>query len=116
MFEPFRKKLLPRREFYRRMTRTAACGAILILFSLSVGIFGYHFIGGIDWADAFVDASMILSGMGPVSPLRNTAVKLFAGCYAIYCGIALLATTGVIFAPVVHRALHKFHLEDNPGK
>ena len=66
-------------------------------------------------SDAFLDAAMILSGMGPVAPLQstNTAGKLFAGCYAIYCGIALIGTTAVIFAPVIHRALHKFHLEDS---
>ena len=74
---------------------------------------GYHWLGGLTWIDAFLDSAMILSGMGPLSPLRSDAAKLFAGCYAIYCGIALIATTGVMLAPVIHRALHKFHLEDD---
>ena len=104
--------LLPRREFFRRLGRSITAGVILIAFSLSIGILGYHEIGGLAWIDAFLDASMILSGMGPVSPLRTDAAKLFAGCYAIYCGITLIGTTGVILAPVIHRALHKFHLED----
>jgi hypothetical protein len=116
MFEPFQKKLLPRREFYRRLGWTTAIGAGLIGFSLSIGIVGYHFIGGLPWIDAFLDSAMILSGMGPVSSLQSNAAKLFAGCYAIYCGVALLATTGIIFSPVIHRGLHRFHLEDNPGR
>ena len=107
-----KRQLLPRREFIRRLGWSLAAGAVLLLISLTIGIVGYHEIGGLAWIDAFLDASMILSGMGPISPLHNDAAKLFAGCYAIYCGIALIGTTGVILAPVIHRALHKFHLED----
>jgi len=112
MFEKKHQKLLPRREFYHRLTRSFALGFVLILFSLSIGLAGYHFIGGLSWIDAFLDASMILSGMGPLSPLHTDGAKLFAGIYAIYCGIALIGTTAIIFAPAVHRALHKFHIED----
>ena len=114
MFEQRNQRLLPQREFIRRLGRSVALGAILIFFSLSIGVLGYHFVCGLAWIDAFLDAAMILSGMGPLSPIPSTAGKLFAGCYAIYCGIALLGTTGVILAPVIHRALHKFHLEDRP--
>ena len=112
MFEHRRQALLPRREFIRRLGWSLAAGGVLIAFSLSIGMVGYHLLGGLSWIDAFLDAAMILSGMGPMSPLHSDAAKLFAGCYAIYCGIALIATTGVILAPVIHRALHKFHLED----
>lgn len=112
MFEHRKHRLLPRREFIRRLGWSVAAGAVLITFSLSIGMLGYHYLNGLAWLDALVDAAMILSGMGPVSPLHSDAAKLFAGCYAIYCGIMLLATTGVILAPVIHRALHKFHLED----
>ena len=108
-------RLLPRREFIRRLGWSIAAGGVLILFSLTIGMIGYHEIGGLSWIDAFLDASMILSGMGPMSPLHTDTAKLFAGCYAIYCGIALIGTTGVILAPVIHRALHKFHLEDTAG-
>lgn len=111
MFEHHKQKLLPQREFIRRLGWSVAAGAGLIAFSLSIGMVGYHALGGLPWIDAFLDAAMILSGMGPVSPLQGDAVKLFAGCYALYCGIALIATTGVILAPVIHRGLHKFHLE-----
>ena len=111
MFEHRKDRLLPRREFALRLGRSVAAGGALILASLAIGMVGYHTLAGLSWIDSFVDAAMILSGMGPLSPLTTPAAKLFAGCYAIYCGIALLATTGVIFAPVIHRSLHKFHLE-----
>lgn len=112
MYEHRKQALLPRREFIRRLGRSVAVGSGLIVFSLGVGMLGYHALAGLGWVDAFLNASMILSGMGPVAPLSGDGAKLFAGCYAIYCGIALIATFGVIFAPIVHRALHKFHLED----
>jgi len=112
MPEARKPQLLPRREFIRRLGWSVAAGGVLILFSLTIGMIGYHLIGGLPWVDAFLDASMILSGMGPVSELHTDRAKLFAGCYAIYCGIALIGTTGVILAPLIHRALHKFHLED----
>lgn len=105
-------KLLPRREFYHRLTRSFIVGCGLILFSLGLGMAGYHWIAGLAWIDAFLDAAMILSGMGPMSELHGDAAKLFAGIYAIYCGITLIGTTAIIFAPAVHRALHAFHLED----
>ena len=111
MYEHHKEALLPRREFIRRLGWSAAAGLGLILFSLSIGVLGYHVLGGLPWIDAFLDAAMILSGMGPISPLHSDAAKLFAGCYAIYCGIALIATTGIIFTPVIHRGLHRFHLE-----
>lgn len=113
MFEHRKQTLLPRREFIRRLGWSVAAGAGLIAFSLAVGMIGYHVLADLPWIDAFLDAAMILSGMGPLSPLHSDASKLFAGWYAIYCGIALIGTTGVIFAPVIHRALHKFHLKDD---
>ena len=108
--------LLPRREFVRRLSRSLAVGGGVILISLSIGMAGYHWLGGLPWIDAFLDAAMILSGMGPISPLRNDAAKLFAGCYAIYCGIALISTAGIMLAPLIHRYLHKFHLEDDSDR
>ena len=115
MIKPYQGKLLPQKEFIRRLGWSVAAGGLLISFSLGLGLAGYHWICHLPWLDAFLDASMILSGMGPVSPVTTSAGKLFAGCYAIYCGVALIGTTGVIMAPVIHRALHKFHLEDQAG-
>ncbi|HVU17289.1 MAG TPA: hypothetical protein VHD32_10200 [Candidatus Didemnitutus sp.] len=108
---PLPGKLLPTREYAHRLARSFLCGLVLIAISLLIGIVGYHFIGELAWIDAFVDAAMILSGMGPVSPLHSNSAKLFAGFYALYCGIALLSTAGIMFAPMVHRSLHRFHIE-----
>lgn len=113
MLTAYQSKLQPRREFIRRLGWSITAGVVLIVFSLSIGMIGYHTLAGLSWVDAFLDASMILSGMGPLSPLHSTGAKIFAGCYALYSGMALLTTAGVILAPVVHRALHKFHLEDS---
>ena len=83
----------------------------IISVSLLLGMAGYHYLEGMRWLDAFVNAAMILSGMGPVGPLQTSAGKLFAGFYALYSGLALITSSGVMFAPVFHRFLHKFHLE-----
>ena len=72
---------------------------------------GYRYLEGFSWIDALLDASMILGGMGPVKKLQTNAGKVFALCYALYSGIAVLGAAGVIFAPIYHRFLHKFHLE-----
>ena len=111
MFEHRREPLLPPRVFYTRLARCAAVGMGIILVSLAFGMAGYHYLEGMQWLDAFVNAAMILSGMGPVVPLQTSAGKLFAGSYALYSGLALITSSGVMFAPIFHRFLHKFHLE-----
>jgi hypothetical protein len=112
MFEPRTKPLLPRRVYYRRIARNAALGAAVLVMALGIGMAGYHGLEQLPWIDAFLNAAMILSGMGPVATIQTDAGKIFAGGYAIFSGIALISVMGIIFAPVVHRALHKFHLED----
>ena len=112
MFEHRSKPLLPRREFFRRIARNACLGAVVIVVSLGFGMVGYHVFEKLPWLDAFLNAAMILSGMGPVATLQTDAGKIFAGCYALFSGITLISIVGIIFAPVVHRFLHKFHLED----
>ena len=112
MFEHHTRPLLPRREYRRRIVRHAALGAAVIGVALGIGMVGYHCLEKLPWVDAFVNAAMILSGMGPVATLTTDAGKIFAGCYALFSGLALVAILGIIFAPAVHRALHKFHLED----
>ena len=112
MYEHHTKPLLPRRVFYRRLARNAVLGLAVIAVSLGIGMLGYHGLEKMPWLDAFLNASMILAGMGPVGNLQSDAGKFFAGCYALYCGLALVAIVGIIFAPVIHRFLHKFHLED----
>ena len=84
---------------------------MLIGISLLGGMAGYRYFEGMAWIDAFANASMILSGMGPLTPLQTWGGKLFAGCYALYSGLALIVVTGLILAPIVHHVLHKFHME-----
>jgi hypothetical protein len=112
MFEHHTKPLLPRKLYYQRLARNAGLGALVIAGSLGLGMLGYHVFEKMAWIDAFVNAAMILSGMGPVATLQSDGGKIFAGCYALFSGIALITIMGIIFAPVVHRFLHKFHLED----
>ena len=112
MFESRNKHLLPRKEYFRRIAHHAAMGVVVIIVSLGIGMTGYHTLEKQPWIDAFVNAAMILSGMGPVTTLQTDAGKIFAGFYALFSGIALITVLGIIFAPVIHRFLHKFHLED----
>lgn len=111
MFEHRSKPLLPRRKFYQRMARSGGVVAGIIMFSLVLGSAGYHYFGDLPWIDALLNASMILTGMGPVDPLKTVAAKLFATFYALYSGVAFLTMMAVLMAPLLHRFLHKFHLE-----
>src|ERR1700751_3175820 len=110
-FEHRQEFLLPRPLFLRRMARWTAVAGVVLVGSLALGVFGYHFIEGLPWIDALLNASMILGGMGPVDPLRTTAGKLFDSFYALYSGLAIISIAGLLLALVVHRFLHKFHLE-----
>jgi len=88
--------------------------AVLIV-GLGIGVLGYHHIAHLSWVDAVLNASMILTGMGPVAVLVTDASKLFASAYALFSGIVFLTATGIVLGPVVHRVLHRFHLEDEGG-
>ena len=111
MFEQRRKPLLPRRAFYARMARSLALAGAITAVSLGIGMAGYHGFEKLTWLDAFLNAAMILSGMGPVAQIQTVGGKLFAGCYALFSGLALITTLAVIIAPLFHRFLHKFHME-----
>lgn len=103
--------LLPRQQFLARMMRWAAAAVIVVVLSLLAGVCGYHFLEHLPWVDALLNASMILGGMGPVDPVKTSGGKIFASFYALYSGLALITIAGLLLAPVVHRLLHKFHLE-----
>ena len=111
MFEPRREPLLPRSLFYWRIFKFGAISFGLAAVSLLLGILGYRNFEGMAWIDAFVNAAMILGGMGPVSELHTRAGKLFAGFYALYCGLIVVISMGILIAPIFHRFLHHFHLE-----
>ena len=97
--------------FFGRFLRNALFGGLFIAFSLGGGIWGYHHFAHLGWVDAFLNAAMILTGMGPVTALTDDAAKIFASLYALYSGVAFLTFVAVLFAPVLQRFLHKFHLD-----
>lgn len=105
--------LLPWRVFLlRRVGKTLAAAAVVITASLLIGMLGYRLTEGMGWLDAFLNASMILGGMGPVDTLHTAGGKLFAGFYALYSGLMLVGTAGLLLAPFMHRLMHRFHLEN----
>jgi hypothetical protein len=111
VFEHRSSQLLPRKQFYRRLGKFFLWSQLLVAVALGIGMTGYHFFESMNWTDAFVNAAMILSGMGPVGELKNDGGKIFAGCYALFSGLVFITVAGVLIAPIAHRALHKFHLE-----
>jgi len=112
MYEHHRQPLASKKVFARRLALNGLIGLLLLGFSLLIGMLGYHFLENLSWIDSLLNASMILGGMGPVNPLQTNAGKIFASFYAIYSGVILLASVGVLVAPIFHRFLHHFHLVD----
>jgi hypothetical protein len=115
VFERRSERLASRSVFVRRMLRYSLMTAGIIFFSLGIGILGYHYLESLSWIDSLLNASMILGGMGPVNTLQTDAGKVFASFYALYSGVVLLASVGVLATPIIHRLMHHFHLslEDN---
>ena len=111
MYEHRNERPLARAAFAWRLARHAALAFALMILSLAIGMAGYEYFEGLDWRDAFLDAAMLLGGMGPVHVPATPGGKLFAGCYALYAGIVFLVVAGLLLAPVVHRILHRFHWE-----
>jgi hypothetical protein len=110
MFEHHRRPLLSPKEFFLRQLRYTGFSLIVLIFSIGIGTAGYHFWGELTWIDSFLNASMILTGMGPVDHLMTNHGKLFAAFYALFSGISFLTFVAVLFAPIYHRFLHKLHL------
>ncbi len=105
--------VLPPRQFILRLARWMGLAFGVVAVSLTVGTCAYHYLESLDWLDAFLNASMILGGMGPVNALKTRGGKIFASFYALYSGLAILSVAGLILAPVVHRFLHKFHVDSD---
>ncbi len=102
--------LAPLGVFLLRLWRNFLGALVFLAFSLGMGTLGYHYIGDVPWIDGLLNAAMILTGMGPVDPMKTTEGKLFATFYALYSGVAFLTMVAVMLAPVYHRLLHHFHL------
>jgi hypothetical protein len=110
MYEHHKQPLASQKVFARRLVRNGLAAFLLLLFSLGIGILGYHFLGEISWIDSLLNASMILGGMGPIDEMKTDQAKIFASFYAIYSGVILLASVGVLATPIFHRFLHNLHL------
>jgi hypothetical protein len=116
MFESRRQALIPRPQFIRRVALSVTLAAAIAAVALAIGVLGYHYIGEQAWIDALHNAAMILGGMGLVGDVKSDAAKLFSSAYALFCGLVFIAVIGVTLMPVVHRMLHKFHIDETDLK
>jgi hypothetical protein len=112
MYERRHQPLLSQKRFVDRLTRHVVAAGSLVLATLALGMIGYHQLEGLSWTDAYLNATMIVGGMGPVAELHTTAGKVFAGTYALFAGLVFAVGLGVVLAPVLHRTMHRFHLDD----
>lgn len=117
MYENKKQKLAPRKIYFQRIRKNVLFAFFILLISLLIGIAGYKFtIPEFDWYDSLLNASMILSGMGPVVDDQielSTSAKLFASFYALFSGVTFLSTFSILLAPILHRFFHKIHIEDS---
>jgi hypothetical protein len=111
-FEHHRQPVAPHHVFLRRLANHLFITLVLIAFTLGLGVLGYRFIGGLPWIDALLESAMLMGGEGPIysAQLASPAAKLFASFYALFCGLVLIAGTGILLAPGVHRILHRLHV------
>jgi len=108
----YKSELAPTRVYLWRTFILFMISFVFLTLSLGLGVWGYHYYAGLPFIDSLLNASMILTGMGPIDPMKTDAAKLFASFYSIYSGVAFLTSIGVFIAPTLHRLLHKFHIED----
>lgn len=112
MYEHRGQRPLSPRAFRWRLAKHVAVAALVVAASLAGGMGGYAYFEALSWPDAFLHVAMLLSGMGPIASPATSAGKVFAGAYALYAGLVFLVVTGIVFAPLVHRMLHRFHWDD----
>ncbi len=112
MFEHHKQKIITYQEFLIRIIFHIFIAIFIGAFSLFIGMCGYHYLEDLPWVDSLLNASMILSGMGPVDVLKTNQGKIFASFYALFSGIVFLVIMGIVIAPILHRFLHKFHIDD----
>lgn len=116
MYERSTQPLLSRTEFAKRVGRQVLLALGPIAVALAIGVVGYHVLGELSWLDSFLNASMILGGMGPVDPLKTSAAKFFAACYALFSGLFFIGMLGFILTPFAHRLMHHFHVDDEDDR
>jgi hypothetical protein len=111
-YEKKNEPLLPRMTFYQRVLKNILIALVIMSISLVIGTIGYHITDQASWIDSFHNASMILSGMGPVITITSSTGKIFSSFYALFSGVVFITNVGVILAPLMHRLIHRFHLQD----
>jgi len=111
MFEAKHQPLATRRVYRKRMAKSLTIGIMIILLCLMIGVLGYHYTAGVCWLDSLHNASMILSGMGPVVEIKTISGKWFSSFYALFSGVVFITNIGFILAPAIHRFFHRLHLE-----
>jgi hypothetical protein len=113
MFERHHQPLLPRDQFVARLFKNGMIAIVILAVAMGIGIVGFLLTGTHRVVDAFLQASMLLGGMGPVGKIRSDSAKIFASFYALFAGVVFLVSVGVLLAPVLHRLMHRFHLADD---
>lgn len=103
IYESHDEPLLPFRKWLMRVAHSIWCAFMIVLVALGVGMIGYHTLGKLPWVDSFLEASMILGGMGAVAPMKTDAIKVFAGCYALFSGLLIISLMGIILTPFIHQ-------------
>lgn len=115
-YEKRHEQLISKVAFLRRLGHAFGVIFMMIGLSLFTGMLGYHELENLSWTDSFLNASMLLGGMGPVNEMKTEAGKIFAGVYALYSGLAFLVLAGLLFGPIAHRVLHSFHYDSEEEK
>lgn len=112
MYEHKQHALASKQIYYQRIVKSSLLMIAILMACLLIGIMGYHYTANIGWLDSLHNASMILSGMGPVVEIKTVAGKWFSSLYALFSGVAFITSIGIIIAPIAHRFFHKLHLEN----
>jgi hypothetical protein len=112
MYEHKKQPLASKQTYYKRIGRSVLLALFVLFVSLLIGVLGYHYSTGMGWLDALLNASMILSGMGPVDTITQPEGKWFASFYALFSGVVFITNIGLILAPAIHRIMHSLHVED----
>jgi hypothetical protein len=113
MFEHRKAPLLSKKAYHRRLIRSVLIGLAIVVSVLTFGMIGYHYVENISWVDAYLESAMIFAGMGAIHPIQTTGGKIFAGSYALLSAFTLILPITIVLLPILHRFLHKFHLEED---
>lgn len=116
MYEHRRERPLARPQFLWRLGKHVAVASLVTIGSLGGGMAGFSYFEDLEWRDSFLNAAMLLGGMGPLKTDLTPAGKLFAGTYALYAGLVFLVAAGIVLAPILHRVLHRFHWDEEEGR